>query len=294
MELLHELKEQMRRCFCGKSKQYPLCDGHHTQVGWSCTKKPIPRAQYGSISSNHYRSLAQKWSAQHNALVIEEEEEPQIFCQELWVFCDGSDIDAILFHRHRVRAQRVVLISISISHQLLFALGAFDSIIEIQDEPNHSLWSQLQNANLQPPQENSPQQIFLSHAVVDEAQWIPALDELRTLGHSIFSCSDSITAGSNWYNEIIRELLECDWILALVSQGFLRSTFCAFEIGMARTLNKPILLVSIDNSFPPSYAQDLHMETLSRYCATRPWLTSKEALSEIALTFASVYTADVS
>ena len=276
----------MRRCFCGKSKKYPLCDGQHTEVGWSCTTKPIPRAQYVSISSNHYRSLAQKWSAQHNGLVIEEEEEPQIFCQELWIFCDGSDIDSILFHRNRVHAQRVVLVSISLSHRLLFALGAFDSVIEIQDG---SIWPQLQNAELQSPEEKSLQRIFLSHAVVDEAQWIPAFDELRSLNHSIFSCSDSITSGSNWYTEIIHELTACDWILALVSEGFLRSTFCAFEIGMARTLNKPILLISIDDSFPPSYAQDLHMETLSRYCATRPWLTPQEALNEVVLTFASKY-----
>ena len=259
-------------------------------MGWSCTTKPIPRAQYVSVSSNHYRSLAQKWSAQHNALVIEEEEEPQIICQELWVFCDGSDIESILFHRKRVRAQRVVLVSVSISHRLLFALGAFDSIIEIRDELNTSLWAQLQNASLQPPQKESPQHIFLSHAVVDEAQWLPALDELRqTLGHTLFSCSDSIISGSNWYSEIIRELTACDWILCLISEGFLRSTFCAFEVGMARTLKKPILLVSVDDSFPPSYAQDLHMETLSRYCATRPWLTQKEALNEVVLTFASTH-----
>ena len=279
----------MRRCFCGKSKQYPLCDGRHTQVGWSCTTKSVPRAQYVTVSSLHYRSLAQKWSAQHNGLIIEEEDDFEIICQELWVFCDGSDIESILFHRNRVRAQHVVLVSISISHQLLFALGSFDSVIELQDKPKNSLWSQLQQANRETPQENRPQCIFLSHAVVDEAQWIPALDELRTLGHSIFSCSDSITAGSNWYTEIIRELTECDWVLCLVSKGFVRSTFCAFEVGMARTLNKPILLISIDDSFPPSYAQDLHMETLSRYCATRPWLTKKEALGEVVLTFASTH-----
>ena len=280
----------MRRCFCGKSKQYPLCDGRHTEVGWSCTTKPIPRAQYVSISSNHYRSLAQKWSAQHNALVIEEEEEPHIISKELWVFCDGSDIDSILFHRKRVRAEHVVLVSISISHRLLFALGSFDSVIEIQDQPNRSLWSQLHNAKLQQPQTKRPQQIFLSHAVVDESKWIPALDELRTLGHSIFSCSDSITAGSNWYTEIIQALTACDWVLALVSKGFVRSTFCAFEIGMARAMNKPMLFISIDGSFPPSYAQDLHMETLARYCATHPWLTQEEALSEVILSFASSYT----
>ncbi|MAA79557.1 MAG: hypothetical protein CL916_09880, partial [Deltaproteobacteria bacterium] len=272
---------------------YPLCDGRHTQVGWSCTTKAIPRSQYVSVSSNHYRSLAQKWSAQHNALVMEEEEEPQIICQALWVFCDGSDIESILFHKKRVRAQQVILVSISISHQLLFALGSFDSVIEIQDESQKSLWVQLQNANLQSPQQRSPQRIFLSHAVVDEAQWIPALDEIRTsLGHSIFSCSDSITSGSNWYTEIIRELVECDWVLCLISKGFVRSTFCAFEVGMARALEKPMFLISIDDSFPPSYAQELHMETLSRYCATRPWLTQKEALSEAVLTFASTYSTE--
>ena len=51
---------------------------------------------------------------------------------------------------------------------------------------------------------------------------------------------------------------------------------------MARALNKPMLMVSVDDSLPPSYAQDVRIN-LSRYCATRPWLTPEEALMECIL-----------
>lgn len=58
-------------------------------------------------------------------------------------------------------------------------------------------------------------------------------------------------------------------------------------MGMARSMHKPMLMISIDDTYPPSYVQDLHMETLSRYCANRPWLTRKEALIECILSFSS-------
>ena len=236
----------------------------------------------------HYRSLAQKWSAQHNAVVMEEEESPKLICQELWIFCDGSDIESIVYHRNRIRADRIVLVSISISHRLLFALGSFDTVIEIYDEEQKPLWVQLIKAEKKTPAKDIKHNIFLSHAVADEAKWLPKLNGIRNiLGHSIFSCSDSIALGGNWYEHIVDHLSRCDWMLCLITKSFASSTFCAFEVGMARAVQKPIFMISVDDSLPPSYAQDLHMETLSRYCATRPWLSKEDALCESILTFAS-------
>lgn len=118
-------------------------------------------------------------------------------CEELWVFCDGSDIESIIFHRNRVRSDHTVLVSINISHQLLFALGTFDSVLDLQDIQSSSLWGQLHKKKSPPKKQKNPI-IFLSHAVADEAQWLPAFHELRhVLGHTIFSCSDSIVSGSN-------------------------------------------------------------------------------------------------
>ena len=277
----------MRRCICGQAESYPVCDGSHTGSDWSCKLRSRTQVKYASISSQHYRSLAQKWSFHNKAVVVEEEDDDKIICQQLWIFCDGSDAESILLNRARVVAQEVVLVAISVSDSLLFALGPFDSVVHITESEKGSLWVQLLQASIQKPTSGNRQNIFLSHAVVDEGHWIPALDGLRDqLGHRVFSCSDSIRSGSNWYEEITGHLHRSDWVLCLISQGFLRSTFCAFEVGMARALNKPMLMISIDDSLPPSYAQDVQMEMLSRYCATRPWLTPEEALMECILRFA--------
>jgi hypothetical protein len=180
-------------------------------------------------------------------------------------------------------------VSISISHRLLSALGVFHSVVEISDEKDGSLWRQLIHASEEIPKEKSQQKIFLSHSIDDEGHWIPVLHELRTLlEHEVFSCSDSILSGSNWYKKIVVSLTQCDWVLFLISKNSLVSNFCAFEIGMARALRKPILLVSIDDSQPPSYAQDIQMEMLSRYCGTKPWLTLEEGLVDCILSFASI------
>ena len=279
----------MRRCICGEAKSYPVCDGSHVGKNWSCKRESTSQVAYASISSMHYRSLAQKWAHHHKGIVVEEQDEDTIFCQQLWIFCDGSDADSIVLHRNRVVAQKVTLVAISISYELLFALGPFDSILHIGEDKKGSLWLQLQQAENQDPKSTTPQNIFLSHAVVDEGRWIPVLDEFRhQLGHKVFSCSDSILSGSNWYEEIIGHLRDCDWVLCLISEGFRKSTFCAFEVGMARALQKPILMMSIDGVPPPSYAQDVQMEVLERYCATHPWLTLEEGLVECMLRFASI------
>ena len=52
---------------------------------------------------------------------------------------------------------------------------------------------------------------------------------------------------------------------------------------MARALQKRVIMISIDGSLPPSYAQDVQMEMISRYRSTRPWLTPEEALVECVL-----------
>ena len=68
-----------------------------------------------------------------------------------------------------------------------------------------------------------------------------------------------------------------------LSEAFFRSTFCGFEVGMARALNKNIRMVSIDGAIPPSYAQDIQMLSVPRYMNTHAWLDFEEALLECML-----------
>ena len=206
-----------------------------------------------------------------------------MIADHLWIFCDGSDLEILCTQRKSIQAHHVTLVAINIDPQFLYRLGAIDDLRIINDDLKIPLWTQLQTLT-QHTQKGHRKSIFLSHAVADEVILVPILAMLRThLGHHVFSCSDSITTGGNWYEEISQALKDSDYVLCILSQGFSKSTFCGFEVGMARALNKDIRMVSIDGSIPPGYAQDIQMLDVPRYMKNRPWLEFEEALLECML-----------
>ena len=77
-------------------------------------------------------------------------------------------------------------------------------------------------------QRGQSQKIFLSHAVVDEGHWIRRWMNCVNNWDIRFSLLIP-SMGSKWYEEITGHLHDSDWVLCLISQRFLRSTFCAFE-----------------------------------------------------------------
>ena len=201
----------------------------------------------------------------------------------LWIFCDGSDVASLKRHRERIHAQHVTLVCINVSTENLYALGHVDDLRIVNDRRKIPLWTQLQIEGIAVPQREK-QHIFLSHAVADELQLHNVVSFLReTLHHNVFSCSDSILAGAQWYEEITAALKDSDVVLCMLSKAFARSTFCAFEIGMARALQKKIRLISLDDTIPPSYAQDIQMISVPRYRASHPWLNEEEAILECVL-----------
>ena len=51
-----------RRCVCGRSTSFPICDGSHTEKGWSCVPEKVQARDTVILSASHYLSLAEKWS----------------------------------------------------------------------------------------------------------------------------------------------------------------------------------------------------------------------------------------
>ena len=105
--------------------------------------------------------------------------------------------------------------------------------------------------------------------------FLPNLESIVTF---IFVCADSITLGDHWYSSIEEALCKSDLMIAICSQGFNQSTFCGFEIGMARALKKKIYPILLDESSFPSYLQHLNAVSINRLINTYPWLSPQDAL----------------
>jgi hypothetical protein len=59
--------------------------------------------------------------------------------------------------------------------------------------------------------------------------------------------------------------------------------YCAFEVGVAMALKKPIRIISLDGSSPPSFLQDVQAFDLQRLLIRKPWLTPVDGLLEAFL-----------
>ena len=270
-----------KRCICGYAKSFPICDGAHQGRGWSCAQQEDTYTENVVISSFHYRSLAQKWAYHLRGSIFEDRAITQ--CDHLWILCDGSNLSYITQQMNMIQAQKTTLVAINISFEHLHMMSDVDEVRIIDDRKKIPIWTQLQLEGV-PHKKRTRQKIFLSHSVADEAILGSIVSFLRKgLQHEVFDCSDSILAGSLWYTEITKALKESDIMLCMLSSSFAQSTFCAFEVGMARALDKEIRIISIDDTLPPSYAQDIQMISVPRYQRAHPWLSIEETLLECIL-----------
>jgi len=97
--------------------------------------------------------------------------------------------------------------------------------------------------------------IFLSFAQADEAEVPDVLDRLRTEGllndSEPRSARDDIVSGQD-VRKAIHDLVEsASEVIVLWSKAAARSANVNYEIGMADALEKPILLVSLDEQAHP-------------------------------------------
>ncbi len=120
---------------------------------------------------------------------------------------------------------------------------------------------------------------LISHAVADEAHIIPVTDYLREyFDADLFICADSISPGTNWQETILSALERQAVFVLLLSQVTRNSLFCAFEIGVAHALGKPMLLISLDGSAPPPFIQHMQVIDLPRILRQKPWLAFEDVL----------------
>jgi serine/threonine protein kinase len=292
------LKKETKLCVCGRSKSLPLCDWSHEAEDWTCAANTT-WAKIGFCASYRYENLALKLASHYQGVTCVAGE-PLPALETSVIIVDGTDLDFPVEVNNQIRAKKRYVMTLGVDGALLNPLFPNSHIVDLAGLNIFQAFKRIRSIldeNADHPQGNGPDQqdnqvgkrpspaqatlksAFVSHAVKDEALIMPVLDYLyRYFRADIFTCADSISPGTNWQAEITDALQGKENFVYLLSQSTLISHFCSFEIGMAYALKKPIILISLDGSPPPTFVQHLQTIDLNRLEQQKPWLEKRDIL----------------
>ncbi|MEM7114194.1 MAG: TIR domain-containing protein [Chloroflexota bacterium] len=281
---------QTKLCVCGRSDNFPLCDNSHEEEGWSCAADRSWN-RLGFCASFRYQNLARKLASHYQAALVLPGE-PQHVVERLITIVDGTDLHYPIAIQPQIQARQHWVVSLGSASGLLStrlnasrvidlshisALQAFSHIRQVVD--GDELGDETVGKTA--VSTTTLNSAFISHAVKDEGLLLPAVHYLRdTFQADLFLCADSIPTGSNWQDSIYTALRQQSQFVVILTKAVLASHFCAFEIGMAYALNKPILILSLDGSRPPAFIQHIQAIDLPRIAQQKPWLTLADILLE--------------
>ena len=279
-----------KRCVCGRSKVFPLCDGTHQTAlagpdGWQCGVPGAALVDRCFVAGPSLENLAERLAADGSSVAYHRAPGPTS-AREVVVLTDGTDLEGLRAHLTSVRAETKTVLGVGIAAGLLEAVFPGFLVRAIVSDDLHlfrAAKQALAGAGVTEPA-RSLQRAFVSHAVADEPSITgPIAYVRRQFAADLFVCADSIGGGEDWREVIVKELEGRPLFVVLVSRAFRVSTFCAFEVGYAVARGKRVLAVSLDGEVPPAYMQHLQMIDLLRRQSTRPWLDASSALVEALL-----------
>src|SRR5918997_6883598 len=87
--------------------------------------------------------------------------------------------------------------------------------------------------------------VFVSHSSQDRAATEQVVAQLRAAGFAAlfvdFDPEQGIPAGRNWERELYAQLRRSDAVILLASEASVASRWCSIEIGLARSLGRPVI-----------------------------------------------------
>lgn len=96
--------------------------------------------------------------------------------------------------------------------------------------------------------------LFISYSRRDLEVVEDIINDCRSLGHNVWYDKE-LSGGQSWWNQILKNIRECDLVLFMVSEKSNNSTACKREYTYASQLHKRILPVIVDevstNLLPP-------------------------------------------
>lgn len=104
------------------------------------------------------------------------------------------------------------------------------------------------------------QEIFISYSRKNQEIVEQLIDNLQSIGHVIWY-DKKLDGGKSWWDEIIKNIGECDVFIFALTQESLDSEPCSRELGYARKLKKNVMYIEMADSIdskklPPSIAKE--------------------------------------
>jgi hypothetical protein len=91
--------------------------------------------------------------------------------------------------------------------------------------------------------------VFVSHSSWDRAATEQVVAQLRAAGFAAlfvdFDPEQGIPAGRNWERELYAQLRRSDAVIFLASEASVASSWCLLEVGLARSLGRPVFPVRL-------------------------------------------------
>ena len=262
-----------------------MCDGSHRSEGWQCAAPEDVVLPFGFVASESLGSLAERLAHRFRGAVLMPGGDP-FSCERLVVLTDGQGLARLHLLREAVRSSETVVVCVGVDPQVIAWAFSGSLCIGVAAQAGPRLWAEVEGAieGAKPAALRVRPKLFLSHAVQDERRLLPVVEVLREhFGLELFFCADSIPSGTQWSQEIERELRKCDVFVLVASEASSSSAFCSFEAGMAVALKKRIGVVALDGAAIPAFLQDLQAQDTRRIQGLRPWLNEEEALLEAFL-----------
>lgn len=274
-----------KRCVCGRSTLFPLCDGSHRRESWACAAGAPALVERCFVAGKALENLAELLAEGSTGVAYHRADGP-LRAREVVVLTDGTDLDGLTAHAAALGAETCVVLAFGVEAGLLEPVFVGASIRSVQAEDLH-LARAAQDALEASPIARARRTLapaFVSHAVADEPRLAGSIAYLRRhFAADLFVCADSIAAGADWHHTILTELDARPLFLALVSRDFKRSAFSAFEVGYAVARAKRVVAISLDGELPPSYMQHVQMADLPRLARARPWMDERALLVDAML-----------
>ena len=280
------VRTHSKRCACGASSTFPLCDGSHQSAGWRCDRPLQQRVSIGFAASPSLVNLAERLAHRFNGVAFHRTDN-DVAVDKLVILSDGQGMDQLRSAFSHWDSNEQLVIGVGLSNEALARPFAGAGFVSVPDTNATILWKATEAAvSGDVPQRTSSTspKVFLSHAVVDEDRLYPIVDSMRTqFDTQVFVCSDSVPTGSLWRASITDHLERCDLFVLVASEASVSSVYCAFEIGMASALKKPIRIITLDGVAPPAFVSDIQATDVERMMTRKPWLDADDALLEAFL-----------
>src|SRR5215213_2846546 len=119
--------------------------------------------------------------------------------------------------------------------------------------------------------------VFISHSSQNRAVTEQVAERLRAAGFAAlfvdFDPEQGISAGRNWERELYTQLRRTDAVIFLASEASVASSWCLLEVGLARSLGRPVFPVRLQPGVDLPLLADVQWTDLT----DKKWLARLQA-----------------